>query len=322
MRPGHLPCNGAQFTSRLDQTANAYNTATLSSPNVPSQPYTLNGAGTEFSLFQVFATKAAMDLAYPFGTYTAHALNTVTSASNTDTISYTQDAYPSTQAVVSSATFTGLQGVNAAAPFTVNYNGFTPAAGTTPGQSFEFIDIFNSMGTDVFSQSFLPNTQMSVTIPAGTLMPGMGYTLSLDYSDRIEGSSTTGTFILLRLRYRSAVHDSRRTGSLNRPRSPGAPGRQRHVVRYQVIAAQQEARCSTWLTRRSRDLILRHGPRSAARSRGARDGPFSRLTEMDKEMCSSALKSCHVHGVGVDSQGGIYAGLTQDRSVDKFVRQG
>jgi hypothetical protein len=43
---------------------------------------------------------------------------------------------------------------------------------------------------------------------------------------------------------------------------------------------------------------------------------------MDKEMCSSALKSCHVHGVGVDSQGGIYAGLTQHRSVDKFVRQG
>jgi DNA-binding beta-propeller fold protein YncE len=32
------------------------------------------------------------------------------------------------------------------------------------------------------------------------------------------------------------------------------------------------------------------------------------------------LESRHVHGVGVDSQGDIYAGLTQDRSVDKFVR--
>jgi len=30
----------------------------------------------------------------------------------------------------------------------------------------------------------------------------------------------------------------------------------------------------------------------------------------------------HVHGVGVDSQGDIYAGLTQDRSVDKFARVG
>jgi hypothetical protein len=32
------------------------------------------------------------------------------------------------------------------------------------------------------------------------------------------------------------------------------------------------------------------------------------------------LASRHVHGVGVDSHGDIYVGLTQDRSVDKFVR--
>jgi hypothetical protein len=32
------------------------------------------------------------------------------------------------------------------------------------------------------------------------------------------------------------------------------------------------------------------------------------------------MASRHVHGVGVDSRGDIYAGLTQDRSVDKFVR--
>jgi DNA-binding beta-propeller fold protein YncE len=34
------------------------------------------------------------------------------------------------------------------------------------------------------------------------------------------------------------------------------------------------------------------------------------------------LESRHVHGVGVDSRGDIYAGLTQGRSVDKFVRRG
>jgi len=34
------------------------------------------------------------------------------------------------------------------------------------------------------------------------------------------------------------------------------------------------------------------------------------------------MEARHVHGVGVDSHGDIYAGLTQDRSVDKFVRQG
>jgi hypothetical protein len=34
------------------------------------------------------------------------------------------------------------------------------------------------------------------------------------------------------------------------------------------------------------------------------------------------MESRHVHGVGVDSRGDIYAGLTVDRSVDKFVRMG
>jgi hypothetical protein len=33
------------------------------------------------------------------------------------------------------------------------------------------------------------------------------------------------------------------------------------------------------------------------------------------------MDSRHVHGVGVDSRGDIYAGLTVDRSVDKFVRK-
>ena len=32
------------------------------------------------------------------------------------------------------------------------------------------------------------------------------------------------------------------------------------------------------------------------------------------------MESRHIHGIGVDSKGNIYAGLTQDRGVDKFVR--
>ncbi len=33
------------------------------------------------------------------------------------------------------------------------------------------------------------------------------------------------------------------------------------------------------------------------------------------------LESRHVRGVGVDSHGDIYAGLTVNRSVDKFMRK-
>jgi hypothetical protein len=32
------------------------------------------------------------------------------------------------------------------------------------------------------------------------------------------------------------------------------------------------------------------------------------------------LGTRHIHGIGVDSRGDVYAGLTVDRSVDKFVR--
>jgi hypothetical protein len=44
-----------------------------------------------------------------------------------------------------------------------------------------------------------------------------------------------------------------------------------------------------------------------------RDGQGTVLVRFD---------SRHDHGVGVDSRGDIYAGLTTERSVDKFVRQG
>jgi DNA-binding beta-propeller fold protein YncE len=39
-----------------------------------------------------------------------------------------------------------------------------------------------------------------------------------------------------------------------------------------------------------------------------------------KGVVITRLESRHVHGVGVDSRGDIYAGLTVDRGVDKFVR--
>ena len=53
------------------------------------------------------------------------------------------------------------------------------------------------------------------------------------------------------------------------------------------------------------------------------DGNPAYITVRDRNGTVLAkIESRHVHGVGVDSQGNIYAGLTQDRSVDKFVRTG
>ncbi len=73
------------------------------------------------------------------------------------------------------------------------------------------------------------------------------------------------------------------------------------------------------------------GPNDITR---ARDGTFYIAEQEDgdkpayicvrdaKGQVLTRLESRHIHGVGVDSRGDIYAGLTVDRSVDKFVRKG
>jgi hypothetical protein len=53
------------------------------------------------------------------------------------------------------------------------------------------------------------------------------------------------------------------------------------------------------------------------------DGKPAQICVRDgKGTVLARFASRHIHGIGVDSKGDIYAGLTQDRSVDKFVRQG
>ena len=53
------------------------------------------------------------------------------------------------------------------------------------------------------------------------------------------------------------------------------------------------------------------------------DGKPAQICVRDaKGAVLARFASRHVHGIGVDSHGDIYAGLTQDRSVDKFVRTG
>ena len=51
------------------------------------------------------------------------------------------------------------------------------------------------------------------------------------------------------------------------------------------------------------------------------DKPAYVCVRVAKGTVLARMGSRHVHSVGVDSRGDIYAGLTQDRSVDKFVRK-
>lgn len=133
---------------------------------------------TEFGEGPAFATQAAMDAAFPVGTYSFEAdPGTVTASLN-----YTTDAYTADIPALDAATFAALPGMNASQPFTFNFNSFTPNPNATNAETF----------LTVFGTSFNTGLSLSATsavMPANTLAPGTSYTYELDFTDRIVGNS-------------------------------------------------------------------------------------------------------------------------------------
>ena len=87
-----------------------------------------------------------------------------------------------------------------------------------------------------------------------------------------------------------------------------------------------------WLTRdtseqRQFEISSKEGvtglqPQAGVRYKGVTVGRVTAIS-LDAQTRGNVLvrmDSRHDHGVGVDSRGDIYAGLTVDRGVDKFVR--
>jgi uncharacterized repeat protein (TIGR01451 family) len=184
---------GAIFGSAVDQTAGAFDTATLAYPG-PGSPQTYLLAGTREEFFlpdQQFTTQAEMDAAFPFGSYVASVTNSATGATATDTIDYRNDAFTSDVPALDPASFQALQGLDPTQPVTVAFNAFTP--GARADDAVTFFTIFGPPGV-VFSMAVPPSTT-SVTIPASTLQSNTQCTFDIDFSDRIRGNSTTPTVI-------------------------------------------------------------------------------------------------------------------------------
>jgi hypothetical protein len=192
--------NSFYFSARVQQDANAYNQASLTYPGAGSpQALPLASGGTLFNFeTSSFSSKAALDAAYPFGTYTANVTNTSTGATNTDSINYTRSAYSSTTPALTQATYLGLQGLNASKSFDFNFNAQTP--NPVADTSYTFLNIFGPNGFFYSAGSFLSPGTTNVTLPANVLMPDTQYSFDLDFSDRNVGSSTTGTFTLFDVR--------------------------------------------------------------------------------------------------------------------------
>jgi hypothetical protein len=161
--------NGGVVTySGSGSPAPAYIPATL--VQVPSDPLNLVPTVCPSG----FSTLAALNTVFPFGAYTITATNSVTLATQSATLDYTQNYFPSVPPQLTPASYAGLQGLNAGSAFDLQFNSFAP--GPAPVFSGTGINIYGPSGATVFSSSFLAPSTTDVVLPAGTLAAGSTYT--------------------------------------------------------------------------------------------------------------------------------------------------
>ena len=139
-------------------------------------------SGTEFGISPSFSTQAAMDSAYPFGTYVI-SLSGGTDGPVSVTLNYSADGYTADIPALTLASYDALQGLSTSlSALTLDFNSFTPNALATT--AFTFFTIFDSDQ----SCDFLAPTSTSCTIDPSALTADTTYNYELDFSDRIEAT--------------------------------------------------------------------------------------------------------------------------------------
>ena len=147
--------------------------------------------GLSFGIASSFSTPAALASAYPFGTYAITATNSVTSSTQSSSISYVADHFTTAVPTVGAELFSGF---DPSQDFHLTVNAFIPEAGSTEG--FGFFNVFDdATGTLVFGANFLSPTTLGIDIPANTLSATKTYRVEFDFSDRVnEISAGVPTF--------------------------------------------------------------------------------------------------------------------------------
>jgi len=193
------------------QNTSDFDSATLTWPasggpvpmtNVPGTYQFLNGqtaAGYYLQQSSSYGTQAALDAAYPMGSYEYDLFNSGDPSLNTSsTINYSTDLYPANQPTLTAASFNSLQGLNTTQAATVSFAAIedNPDFDSTSDSDYVFLDVYTAgFGSDVYSTySASPDGLTSLLIPANTLTPGTSYSLLLDFDNRITSvDPNTGT---------------------------------------------------------------------------------------------------------------------------------
>ena len=195
--PTTVAGTGFRFDARIfEATAADVATATLTYPG-PGSPGTYSlvaGSNPPFLDFDSgsLATQAALDAAFPLGTYTTSGSGGL-AGPGTVTTHFTQTAFASSTPTFSANTFNGFQSLNAAQAFTASFNPYV--VGPVANASFEFFNIYNATtGANVLGYEFQPATTTAFGVPANALMPGTAYYVQLDFSNRIDSTNAGGIY--------------------------------------------------------------------------------------------------------------------------------
>jgi hypothetical protein len=172
---------GFQGTVNVDASSPSDLTGATVTSSSPLSPMTLTGSNGDYAYPVVFATKAAMDAAFPNGTTYTFTINGGTFGGQTGTLSTpATDQYAAAVPYFTNNTYTTLQGVNAASTINLTFNPYTSSLNTP----LTFIGITNVSTDQLVASVSGPNTLSSATFVANTLAPGTTYDLDIVYSNR------------------------------------------------------------------------------------------------------------------------------------------
>jgi hypothetical protein len=170
------------FTNTTDFDAG---TLTYGGPGSPAA-LALGASPPSLALSGLNSSFSALQSDFPSGDY-AFDLTGGTMGPTEFTVPYAGDAY-SNIPQLTAASFSALQGLNAADSITLDFNMMEVSGNATPGANSIFFSITDSFGASLISDSLSTDTT-SVTIPGGELLPGQSYNFHLLFDDVITDST-------------------------------------------------------------------------------------------------------------------------------------
>ncbi len=156
-------------------------TGSLTLPNGQSDPLVYLSNDNAYEVLQNFDTQAAMDQAFPSGSYTFSS-----SGQTTAKLTLTGDLYPPVPQIIDGTwDASGNLLVDPTSDYVLNFNPFLGYA--TAGVLGEVLfTVSEGPGVDAVNSSWIsresPQVPTGTTIPAGTLTPGTYYSATLTYA--------------------------------------------------------------------------------------------------------------------------------------------